>query len=111
MGVEKWARYLNVHLRVTNLNRLLGMSHVLFATNLLGFTIEKNQLTFSADEAWEVNSLGVQCDFDEPYNSEDAIIGDKLSDWAEMEGVMWPKIWKSRYTSAYQKRVPGGVAR
>ena len=83
------------------MSALSGLS----AIELLGFrTIDKHPVTFSADEAWETNSLGLKCDFDEPYNAEDAILGDKLSDWAEMEGLMWPKIWKARYTTAYQKR-------
>ena len=75
------------------------------ALELLGFrTADKHPVTFSADEAWEANSLGLQCDFDEPFNAEDAILGDKLSDWAELEGTMWPKIWKRHYTWAYTKR-------
>ena len=77
----------------------------LFATELLCFrTIDKHPVTFSADEAWEANSLGLQCDFDEPFDAQEALLGDKLGDWAELEGEMWPKIWKAHYKSAYQKR-------
>ena len=77
----------------------------LFATELLCFrTIDKEPVTFSADEAWEANSLGLKCDFDEPFDPQEALLGDKLGDWAELEGTMWPKIWKARYTRPYQKR-------
>ena len=57
----------------------------------------KRPITFSADEAWDANELGIECDFDQPpYDGLDAYLGDWMADAAEHEGTMWPEIWGRR---------------
>ena len=57
----------------------------------------KRPITFSADEAWTANSLGIECDFDQPpYDGVEAFLGDWMADAAEFEGTLWPKIWDRR---------------
>ena len=66
--------------------------------HMLQFVLtDKRPLTFSADEAWDANELGIACEFDQaPYDGMDAYLGDWMADAAELEGTMWPEIWGRR---------------